>query len=129
MLERAMQNIKGMADVNSVIGKAVRIDGDTIVIPIAKVSYGFGGGGSDMVSKVNSSEKNFAGGIGGGATVNAEAFLVVSGGNVRVVPVNANASSVDRIIDLVPGMVDKVNGFIDKRKGGNPVPEPEMADE
>ncbi|MCD8391095.1 MAG: sporulation protein YtfJ [Firmicutes bacterium] len=118
MLESAMKNVKGMVDVNSVIGKAVRVDTDTVVIPIAKVSCAFGGGGADMVSKHKNDEKNFSGGIGGGTTVKAEAFLVISKGNVRIVPVNVNASSVDKLIDLVPEMVDKVSGLFAKKDSG-----------
>lgn len=118
MLENAIKNIKGMVDVNSVVGKAVRVDADTVIIPVAKVSCGFGGGGADMISKHaagKSDAKNFSGGIGGGTTVSAEAFLVISNGNVRIVPVSGGSSSVDRIIDLVPGMVDKVSGLFSKK--------------
>ncbi len=63
----------------------------------------------------NTTGKNgFAGGIGGGTSVKAEAFLVVSNGNVRIIPVTENASTADKIVDMVPDMVDKVSGFFSK---------------
>lgn len=118
MLENTMKSIKTMVDVNSVIGEPIKVDDNTIVIPVARVSYGFCGGGSDMVSKNSAADKNFAGGVGGGTSAKAEAFLVISGGNVRIVPVSANASTADKIVDMVPGMVDKVSGFFSKKNSG-----------
>ena len=115
MIENTMKNMQSVIDVNSVVGEPIRPDADTVIIPIAKVSYGFGGGGTDMVKKHND-EANFAGGIGGGTSIKAEAFLVVSNGNVRIVPVAAESSTVDKIVDMVPGMVDKISGFFNKGK-------------
>ena len=116
MIENAMKNIKGMVDVNSIVGTPMKVDTNTLIIPVAKISYGFGGGGSEIISKNKTNDKNFAGGIGGGTSVKAEAFLVISGGNVRIVPVTANASTADKIVDLVPEMVDKVSGFFASNK-------------
>lgn len=120
MIESAMQNMRSMIDVNSVVGQPIKPDANTMIIPIAKVSYGFGGGGSDMVAKhgeatkYSDKGKDFAGAIGGGTSIKAEAFLVISGGNVRIVPVSDSASTADKIVDMVPGMIDKISGFFNK---------------
>ncbi len=119
MLDSAINSIKTMVDVNSVVGDPIKIDGATVIVPVAKISYGFAGGGSDGVSKHASSEKTFAGGIGGGTSVKAEAFLVVSNGNVRIIPVDGNTSTADKIVDMVPGMVDKVSGIFAKKVDGD----------
>ena len=116
MIENTMKNMQSVINVNSVVGEPIRPDANTMIVPIAKVSYGFGGGGTDMVPKHNGDGQNFAGGVGGGTSVKAEAFLVISNGNVRIVPVAAESSTVDKIVDLVPGMVDKVSGFFNKGK-------------
>ena len=116
MIESTMKNMQSVIDVNSVVGNPIRPDADTMIVPIAKVSYGFGGGGTDMVKKNNGDGESFAGGVGGGTSVKAEAFLVISNGNVRIVPVTADTSTVDKIVDLVPGMVDKISGFFNKGK-------------
>lgn len=115
MIENTMKNMQSVISVNSVVGNPVHVDADTVIIPIARVSYGFGGGGTDMVGK-NNDGQNFAGGVGGGTSVKAEAFLVISKGNVRIVPVAADSSTMDKIVDLVPGMVDKISGLFNKNK-------------
>ena len=115
MLENAIAKIREMVDVNSVIGDPiVTADGITI-IPISKVSVGFGGGGSDFVSKnVNHHENPFGGGVGAGVKVTPIAFLVIKEGSVRMIPVAAPANTtVDRIVEMVPDTLDKIAAFVD----------------
>jgi len=89
-------------------------DGVTI-IPVSTVSVGFGGGGSDFVSKnVNHKENPFGGGVGGGIKVKPVAFLIVKDGSVRMLPVAAPANTTaDRIVEMVPDTLDKIVAFID----------------
>ena len=77
-------------------------------------------------------DKNFGGGMGGGASVDAMAFLVINNGNVRLIPMEGGSSPVDKLIDLVPEVVDKVNGFFAERrerKAQKKAEENECADE
>ena len=72
------------------------------------------------------------GGMGGGASVDAMAFLVINNGNVRLIPMEGGSSPVDKLIDLVPEVVDKVNGFFAERrerKAQKKAEENECADE
>lgn len=119
MMAEAVKSIKGLIDVNTVIGEPMEVSSDTVIIPISRVSFGFGGGGSEFASKVKNDENLFGGGMGGGASVKAEAFMVITNGNVRIVPVNNSGSPVDKIVDMVPVAIDKVNGFISKNKSKN----------
>ena len=117
MLENTIAKIREMVDVNSVIGEPiVTADGITI-IPVSKVSVGFGGGGSDYVSKnVNKQENPFGGGAGGGSKVTPVAFLIVKEGNVRMLPVVTPANTTaDRLVEQVPDVLDKIAAFIDSR--------------
>ncbi len=117
MLENTIAKIREMVDVNSVIGEPiVTADGITI-IPVSKVSVGFGGGGSDYVSKnVNKQENPFGGGAGGGIKVTPVAFLIVKEGNVRMLPVATPANTTaDRLVEQVPDVLDKIAAFIDSR--------------
>ena len=116
MMAEAVKSIKGLIDVNTVIGDPMEVSPDTVIIPISRVSFGFGGGGSEFASKVKNDENLFGGGMGGGASVKAEAFMVITNGNVRIVPVDSSGSPVDKIVDMVPVAIDKVNGFISKNK-------------
>ena len=51
MLDSTIQKIKEMVDVNSVIGEPISTPDGVTIIPVSKVSVGFGGGGSDFVNK------------------------------------------------------------------------------
>ncbi|MBP3359704.1 MAG: GerW family sporulation protein [Clostridia bacterium] len=118
LMDSAMNNIKAMVDVDTVVGDSVTCDDGTIIIPISSVCFGFGAGGSDFAPKAGSavSEKMFGGGCGGGANVKPAGFLIVSNGNVRYLPVSGSASAFDKLVDLMPGMIDKVNKVISGRK-------------
>ena len=116
MLENTIAKIKEMISVNDVIGDPITVDGVTI-IPISKVSVGLGGGGSDFVSKnVNKQDNPFGGGIGAGVKVTPLAFIIVRGDSVRMLPVAAPANTTaDRVIEMVPDVLDKISAFIDSR--------------
>ena len=115
-----INNFKGMIDANSVVGEPIIVNDGTMIVPISKVSFGFGGGGCEFDRKKNDTQslddKNFGGGMGGGASVDAMAFLVINNGNVRLIPMEGGSSPVDKLIDLVPEVVDKVNGFFAERR-------------
>jgi sporulation protein YtfJ len=116
MLESTIAKIREMVDVNSVIGDPITAGGVTI-IPISKVSVGFGGGGSDYVSRnLNKQENPFGGGAGGGVKVTPVAFLIVKDGNVRMLPVATPANTTaDRLVEQIPDALDKFAAFLDSR--------------
>ena len=115
MLQDTISKIREMVDVNNVIGEPITVDGVTI-IPVSKVSVGFGGGGSDFAKNASAGELPFGGGVGGGVKVNPICFLIVKDGNVRMMPVAAPASTTaDRIVEMVPDTLDKIAAFIDSR--------------
>ena len=115
MLENTIAKIREMVDVNSVIGQPITTPDGVTIIPVSKVSVGFGGGGSDFVNKGGHGEP-FGGGVGGGVKVVPIAFLIVKDGNVRMMPVAAPANSTaDRVVDMVPDVLDKVSAFLDSR--------------
>lgn len=119
MLAGVSDSFKGMIDVNSVIGNPIVAGDGTMIVPISKVSFGFGGGGFEYDAKKNDArmdDKNFSGGMGGGASVEAEAFLVINGGSVRLIPMEGDSSAVSRIVDMMPVVIDKVNGFVANRR-------------
>ena len=112
MLENTIQKIREMVDVNSVIGAPITTPDGVTIIPISKVSIGFGGGGSDFAT--NKASNPFGGGAGGGVKVTPVAFIVVSNGNVRMLPVaQAANTTADRLVEMIPDTLDKVSAFID----------------
>lgn len=112
MLENTIAKIREMVDVNSVIGEPIVV-GDTTIIPVSKVSVGFGGGGSDFTKGSDA----FGGGAGGGVKVVPICFLVVNkDGNVRMMPVPTPANTTaDRLVEMVPDTLDKITAFIDSK--------------
>lgn len=121
MLENTIAKIREMVDVNSVIGDPITTADGVTIIPVSKVSVGFGGGGSDYVSKnANKQENPFGGGAGGGVSVTPIAFLIVKEGNVRMLPVATPANTTaDRLVEMIPDTLDKVSAFIDSHTKKN----------
>ena len=117
MLQDTIAKIREMVDVNSVVGDPITTPDGVTIIPISKVSVGFGGGGSDFVSKnVNHQDNPFGGGVGAGVKVTPIAFLIVKEGSVRMLPVAAPANTTaDRLVEMVPDTLDKIAAFIDSR--------------
>ena len=115
ILQEAMGKVREMVDANTIVGQPITADGVTL-IPISKVSFGFGGGGGNYAPK-SGTEKNLTTGLGAGVKITPVAFLVVKDGFVRVLPVAVPpASTVDRIIDMAPDIMDKVDKFINRNK-------------
>ena len=113
MLESTIQKIREMVDVNSVIGEPITTPDGVTIIPVSKVSVGFGGGGTDFANNMGG-ENPFGGGVGGGVNVTPICFLIVQNGSVRMMPVAAPASTTaDRLVEMVPDTLDKLANFID----------------
>ena len=113
MLQDTISKIREMMSVNDVVGEPIVV-GDVTIIPISKVSVGFGGGGADNAKAAN--KDAFGGGMGGGVKVQPICFLVVKDGNVRMMPVPVPANTTaDRILEMVPDTLDKISAFIDSK--------------
>ena len=115
MIENTLAKVKEMISVNDVVGTPITTPEGGTIIPISKVSVGFGGGGSDFVSKnANKQENPFGGGVGGGVNVTPVAFIIIKGDSVRMMPVAAPANTTaDRVVELVPDVLDKISNFVD----------------
>ena len=116
MLQEAMGKVREMVDANTIVGQPIQAEGMTL-IPISKVSFGFGGGGAEYggQSKPADARQNLGGGIGSGVKITPVAFLVLKEGTVRVLPVAVPAvGTMDRIVEMVPDLVDKVANMLKK---------------
>lgn len=115
VMSTALQNIKEMVDVNTIIGNPVKCDDGTVIIPVSKVSFGFGAGGGEYGKaevKENGLHANFGGGSGAGVSIVPVAFLVVGNGDVRMLTLSGTQSSFDRVIDIVPDIMNKVKDMV-----------------
>ncbi|NLP23021.1 MAG: sporulation protein YtfJ [Syntrophomonadaceae bacterium] len=115
LMKTAMQSIKEMVDVNTVVGDAVETNDGTVIIPISQVACGFaaGGGEYDLTDKGGSNELPFAGGSGAGVSVKPVGFLVVRMNDVRLISTNGNPLA-ERMVDLAPQIMDKLETMMQK---------------
>jgi sporulation protein YtfJ len=108
-MKTAMESIRGIVDVNTVIGDPVETPDGTVIIPVSRVACGFAAGGSAFGAEPKDAggEQPFGGGSGAGVSVQPVGFLVVSGDNVRLIPVDGNHLA-ERMLDLAPQIMDKI---------------------
>ncbi|TWH48983.1 GerW family sporulation protein [Sporomusa sp. KB1] len=115
LMKTAMESIKGMIDVNTIIGDAVETSDGTVIIPISRVAFGFAAGGGDYEAEELKTDHPFGGASGAGISVKPVGFLVCSPTNgVRFMSVESNLFY-DRLIDMVPQVMTKIENML---KGG-----------
>ena len=119
LIKHTLENIKGMIDVNTIIGDAVHTQDGSTIIPISKVGFGFATGGSEFESQNPKCDLNrpnsFGGGSGAGVSIKPVAFLVVREDTIRLLPIDHN-NSYEKIIDAIPQLVDTIKGFFVENK-------------
>lgn len=128
LMNTAMSSIKEMVDVNTIIGEPIETNSNVVIIPVSKVNFGFAAGGSEFdckgkkIDNKNKEEKSeneksrmpFGGGSGAGVSISPIAFIVVQPTGVKLLPVE-HSSSLDKLLDLVPDLIDKANRVIEKQ--------------
>ncbi len=115
MMGVSMEKIREMVDVDTIIGTPIQTPDGTTIIPVSKVSFGFGSGGTDWPSK--SEKEVFGGGSGAGVTIHPLAFLVVSSSNVTLLQIEeGGGSGLDQLIGSVPNAVEKLIDIFKKKE-------------
>ncbi|TYP59888.1 GerW family sporulation protein [Thermosediminibacter litoriperuensis] len=123
LMKTAMESIKDMVNVNTIIGDAVETPDGNVIIPVSRVTFGFAAGGSELPLK-NGQDKDknqepqkmpFGGGSGAGVSVQPVAFMVVGQGQVRLLPVHQNAMW-ERVIDAAPQILDQLKAVLKKNQ-------------
>lgn len=126
LMNTAMNSIKDMIDVNTIIGEPIETSTNVVIIPISKVGFGFAAGGSEFrgetVDEYTKKEKEeqvqyrlpFGGGSGAGVSISPVAFLVVAPNSVKLLPVD-HTSCIDKLLDYVPDIMDKLNSMFNKQ--------------
>ena len=116
IMENTLEKMREMVDVSTIIGEPM-VTGDTTLIPVSKVSYGFTSGGTDLPSKQNA--ELFGGGGGGGITISPVAFIVIQNDKVRMMQIENYTSSADRAIAMIPELVDQVSKLLSSKNEEN----------
>ena len=114
LMQTAMEKVREMVDTNTIVGQPITTPDGVTLIPISKVSFGFGGAGGDYGK---TQPKDFGGGSAAGVKIDPVAFLVLRDGITRVLPVAVPpVSTLDRVVEMVPDLMDKVEKYFDKKE-------------
>ena len=136
LMETAMNSIQDMIDVNTIIGEPIETSNNMIIIPISKVCFGFAAGGSEFsgetIDEYKKKDKEeqvqyrlpFGGGSGAGVSINPVAFLVVCQDSIKLMPIS-HLSTVDKLMDYVPDVIEKAHKILDKKMEANKEEAPE----
>ena len=117
LMQTTMDNVKNILKVDTVVGDPIYTPDGITLVPISQISVGFGGVGLEFNSKKTGGERPYGGGNATGVKINPIGFLVIKDGVIRMINVTPPANTtVDRLIDLVPQVMDRVDSFIEKQK-------------
>ena len=120
LMQSTMDNVRSMLKVDTVVGDPIVTPDGITLIPISRISVGFGGGGVEFASQKVGQERPYGGGNATGVKIEPIGFLVIKEGVIRMISVTPPANNtVDRLIDLVPQVMDRVDNFIDKQKNAD----------
>lgn len=126
LMETAMENLKEMVDVNTIIGDPVETPDGNVIIPVSKVGFGFAAGGSEFTFTGLHSEREqhssssssfpFGGGSGGGVSITPVAFIVVGEKGIRLMSMESPSHLYERLIDYAPQVFEKIQDWGKKRR-------------
>ncbi len=123
MMNSAMENLKQIVDVDTIVGNPVTAPDGTVVIPVSKVSFGLFAGGCEFNSKKTPEDpkfttKPFGGAAGAGVSIDPVAFLVANDVQVKLLPVK-ETDPVAKLVDYIPSMVNKITELFPKKDKEN----------
>ena len=113
ILDTTMDKLKAMVNADVITGDPNVVDGLTL-IPVSKVAYGIATGGSDLATK--NQQGLFGGGSGAGVTVSPIAFMVIKDGNVKMVPIYNELTTLEKAVTMAPEIIDKAKEIFSKDK-------------
>ena len=117
LMQTTMENVRNILKVDTVVGDPIYTPDGITLVPISRISVGFGGGGVEFGQKNSSGNRPFGGGNATGVKIDPIGFLVIKDGTIRMINVTPPASTtVDRLIDMVPQVMDRVDEFIARQK-------------
>ena len=126
LMNVTMDKIRQMADSNTIIGKPIKTDDGTTILPVSRISFGFASAGTDCDGKNAANKDLFGGGSGAGVNIQPVAFLVVKDGCVRTIQLSDGSNTIDRALTMLPELVDKVSALLKKEeKQGTAAPKAE----
>ena len=121
LMTAAMENLKEMVDVNTIIGDPVETPDGSVILTVSKVGFGFAAGGSEFTidnkqqGQQSTSKQPFGGGSGGGVSITPIAFLIVGSSGVKTIHLDEGTHLLEKMLDLAPQVVDKIQSMLSKK--------------
>ena len=116
LMNVTMDKIRQMSDSNTIIGKPIKTDDGTTILPVSRISFGFASAGTDFDGKNAANKDLFGGGSGAGVNIQPVAFLVIKDGCVRTIQLSDSSNSIARALTMLPELVDKVSALLKKEE-------------
>lgn len=117
LMGESMKGLRDLVDVDCIVGKPIVTASNTTIIPISKVTFGFGSGGSDIAK---STKDDFGGAAGAGVTIQPLCFLIERDGDVRILNVSPNRTIADALVNMIPEAIDRVSAMVSKTQQEKP---------
>ena len=116
LIESTINSLDGMFTSESRLGETVTAPDGTMIIPMSKVSFGVGGGGCEFKETNTAGNNLFGGGVGAGASVKPEGFLVITKmGSVRFVSTNDGSNIAEKLVDYAPELIERITDLFKKK--------------
>ena len=115
LIKNTLKEAQELMTSKTVVGEPISTDTHT-VIPVSKVMFGFGGGGSE------GNEKGKVGngqGVGGGWSIEPVAFVVVGDDGAKLMTIGDKESLTGKLMDLAPSVIESVKEFVGKNQNDN----------
>ncbi len=117
LIESTINSLDGMFTSESILGETVTAPDGTMIIPMSKVSFGVGGGGCEFKETNTVGNNLFGGGVGAGASVKPEGFLVITKmGSVRFVSTNDGSNIAEKLVDYAPELIERITDLFKKKE-------------
>ncbi|MBQ3124825.1 MAG: sporulation protein YtfJ [Clostridia bacterium] len=117
LIESTINSLDGMFTSESILGETVTAPDGTMIIPMSKVSFGVGGGGCEFKETNNAGNNLFGGGVGAGASIKPEGFLVITKmGSVRFVSAGGGSNVAEKLVDYAPELVERITELFKKKE-------------
>ena len=116
LMDTTLDTIKGVIDANTIVGDPIR-NNNTIIVPISKITIGFGIGGGEYSKGYDKKENNtnqepgFAGGSGAAISVQPVAFVVVENEETRLMSLDHNINMIDTVLNITPKVIEKIQNM------------------
>ena len=118
LMANTLGKMRELVDSNTVIGTPITNEAGVTIVPVSKITFGFVSGGTDFA---NDKQKDlFGGAASSGASITPVGFLVINGTSVKFMQVAEGNRTIDRLINMMPEVIDKLETLIGKKTKKEP---------